>query len=117
MKKVEAIIRPEKLREVIDGLREINVTGFTVTQTQGRGQQKDVMGVYRGKAYSVNLHYKVKMEIVVSDYKVEQTVQTIIKTAQTGETGDGKIFVTPVLEMYNIRTGKFDETIDELNKL
>lgn len=115
MKKIEAIIRPEKLREVIEGLREIDVKGFTVTQAQGRGQQKNATGVYRGKAYTVNLHAKVKMEIVVSDYKVEETVRVIIRTAQTGEMGDGKIVVLPVLEMYNIRTGAFDETIDELN--
>jgi len=116
MKKIEAIIRPEKLREVIEGLGEINVTGFTVTQVQGRGQQKNATGVYRGKSYTVNLHYKVKMEIVVSDYKVHETIQVIIRTAQTGEMGDGKIFVVPILEMYNIRTGEIDETIDELKK-
>jgi nitrogen regulatory protein P-II 1 len=116
MKKIEAIIRPEKLREVIEGLRAIEVTGFTVVQAQGRGQQKNTTGVYRGKTYTVNLHYKVKMEIIVSDHKVEETIQTIIKTAQTGEMGDGKIFVLPVLEAYNIRTGIVDETIDELNR-
>ena len=115
MKKVEAIIRPEKLRELIDALRIIEVTGFTVTQAQGRGQQKNTTGVYRGKSYTVNLHHKVKIEIVVSDTKVQETIDTIIKTAQTGEMGDGKIFVLPLLEMYNIRTGKTDETIDELN--
>jgi nitrogen regulatory protein P-II 1 len=116
MKKIEVIIRPEKLREIIEALRAINITGFTVSQVQGRGQQKNATGVYRGRTYTVNLHHKVKMEIVLSDYKVEETIQTIIKTAQTGETGDGKIFVTPVLEMYNVRTGQVDETIDELKK-
>ncbi|MCL6601605.1 MAG: P-II family nitrogen regulator [Paenibacillus sp.] len=114
MKKIEAIIRPEKLRELIDALRVIEVTGFTVTQAQGRGQQKNTTGVYRGKSYTVNLHHKVKIEIVVSDSRVQETIDTIIKTAQTGEMGDGKIFVLPLLEMYNIRTGKTDETIDEL---
>lgn len=116
MKKIEAIIRPEKLREVIEQLRAIDVTGFTVTQAQGRGQQKNSVGVYRGKAYTVNLHYKVKLEIILSDEKVHSTVQTIIRSAQTGEMGDGKIFVLPVLEAYNVRTGEIDETIDELNK-
>ncbi|MGG6313639.1 P-II family nitrogen regulator [Paenibacillus macerans] len=115
MKKVEAIIRHEKLREVIEALREIDVKGFTVSQVQGRGQQKNAAGVYRGQAYTVNLHAKIKLEIVISDFKVQETVQTIIQTAQTGEMGDGKIFVLPVLEMYNIRTGQPDETIDELN--
>lgn len=116
MKKIEAIIRPEKLREVIEELRAIDVTGFTVTQVQGRGQQKHSVGVYRGKAYTVNLHYKVKLEIVLSDEKVQTTIQTIIKSAQTGEMGDGKIFVLPVFEAYNVRTGAIDETIDELNR-
>ncbi|KIL37453.1 hypothetical protein SD71_02080 [Cohnella kolymensis] len=115
MKKIEAIIRPERLREVIEKLREIKVTGFTVSQVQGRGQQKNATGVYRGKTYTVNLHHKIKMEIVVSDYLVNDTIQTIIKAAQTGEMGDGKIFVSPILEMYNIRTGTIDETIDELS--
>jgi nitrogen regulatory protein P-II 1 len=115
MQKIEAVIRPEKLREVIEQLRAIDVTGFTVSQVQGRGQQKNTTGIYRGKPYTVNLHAKVKMEIVVSDYKVDETIQTIIQTAQTGEMGDGKIFVVPVLAMYNIRTGKADETIDELS--
>ncbi|KAA9006343.1 P-II family nitrogen regulator [Paenibacillus spiritus] len=114
MKKIEAIIRPEKLREVIEALRAVEVTGFTVTQAQGRGQQKNLTGVYRGKTYTVNLHHKVKMEIVVSDHKVKETIRTIIGTAQTGEMGDGKIFVLPVEEMYNIRTGRPDDTIDEL---
>ncbi len=113
MKKIEAIIRPEKLREVIEALREIQVTGFTVTQVQGRGQQKSATGAYRGKAYTVNLHYKVKMEIVVSEHKVQETIQTIIQTAQTGEMGDGKIFVMPVIEMYSVRTGQLNETNDE----
>jgi nitrogen regulatory protein P-II 1 len=103
MKKVEAIIRPEKLREVINALQTIQVTGFTVTQAQGRGQQKNTTGVYRGKSYTVNLHHKV-----------DETIKTIIATAQTGEMGDGKIFVQPLLEMYNIRTGETDDTIDEL---
>ncbi|AIQ64740.1 Nitrogen regulatory protein P-II [compost metagenome] len=114
MKKVEAIIRPEKLREVIEALRTINVTGFTVTQAQGRGQQKNTTGVYRGKSYTVNLHHKIKIEIVVSNHKVQETIQTLIRTAQTGEMGDGKIFVSTIEEMYNIRTGEPDETIDEL---
>lgn len=105
MKKIEAVFRPEKLREVIDELKEINITGFTVTQAQGQGHEKIATGVYRGKSFTINLHPKVKMEIIVSDFKVEKTIQTIIKTAHTGETGDGRIFLSPILEMYSIRTG------------
>jgi nitrogen regulatory protein P-II 1 len=116
MKKLEAIIRPEKLQEVIAQLRSVGVTGFTVSQVQGRGQQKDATGVYRGHAYQINLHPKLKLEIIVSEEFVKPAVDAIIRAAQTGEMGDGKIFVYPVLEAYNIRTGKTDETIDELNR-
>ncbi len=116
MKKVEAILRPQKLTETIKALHEIGITGFTVTQVVGRGIQKDSQGVYRGHNYKVNLHPKVKLEIVLSDYMVKRTVEAIIAAAQTGEGGDGKIFVLPVEEAYNIRTGIIDETIDELNK-
>jgi len=114
MKKVEAIIRPERLTETIKSLKMIGVTGFTVSQSVGRGKQKDTQGVYRGKNYQVTLHPKVKMEIVLSDYLVEATIKAIIKSAQTGENGDGKIYVYPILEAYNIRTGTIDFDIDDL---
>lgn len=114
MKKIEAIIRPEKLTETIKGLKQIGVTGFTVSQVVGRGKQKDTQGVYRGKNYKVTLHPKVKLEIVLSDYMVERTIQMIVTAAQTGEEGDGKIFVYPILEAYNIRTGTLDYDIDDL---
>ncbi|MCZ0754925.1 P-II family nitrogen regulator [Anoxybacillus sp. J5B_2022] len=114
MKKIEAIIRPEKLTETIKGLKQIGVTGFTVSQVVGRGKQKDTQGVYRGKNYKVTLHPKVKLEIVLSDYMVERTIQTIVTAAQTGEEGDGKVFVYPILEAYNIRTGTLDYDIDDL---
>ncbi|KAA9022312.1 P-II family nitrogen regulator [Niallia endozanthoxylica] len=114
MKKVEAIIRPEKLTETIKGLKNIGITGFTVSQVVGRGKQKSSKGVYRGQNYKVTLRPKVKLEIVLSDFMVEQTIKKIIDSAQTGEDGDGKIYVYPVLEAYNIRTGKADESIDEL---
>jgi len=116
LKKIEAIIRPEKLTETIKGLKHIGVTGFTVSQVVGRGKQKDTLGVYRGKNYNVTLHPKVKLEIVLSDYMVERTIKTIVESAQSGEDGDGKIYVYPIYEAYNIRTGKPDFDIDELNQ-
>lgn len=116
MKKIEAIIRPEKLTETIKSLKNIGVTGFTVSQVVGRGKQKSTLGVYRGKNYNVTLHPKVKLEIILSDYMVELTVKSIVEAANTGEEGDGKIFVYPVLEAYNIRTGKIDTDIDELKE-
>ncbi|AIE60256.1 P-II family nitrogen regulator [Bacillus methanolicus] len=114
MKKLEAIIRPERLTDTIKGLRKIGITGFTVSQVVGRGKQKDTQGVYRGKNYQVTLHPKVKLEIVLSDYMVEPTIKKIFESAQTGEDGDGKIYVYPILEAYNIRTGKPDFDIDDL---
>lgn len=114
MKKIDAIIRPERLTETIKGLKKIGITGFTVSQVVGRGRQKDTQGVYRGKNYQVTLHPKVKLEIILSDYMVEPTIKTIFETAQTGEDGDGKIYVYPILEAYNIRTGKLDVDIDDL---
>lgn len=116
MKKIEAIIRPERLTETIKGLKNIGITGFTVSQVVGRGKQKDTQGVYRGKNYNVTLHPKVKVEIVLSDYMVERTIQTIVGAAQTGDDGDGKIYVYPILEAYNIRTGEIDYDIDDLQK-
>lgn len=116
MKKIEAIIRPEKLTETLKGLKNIGITGFTVSQVVGRGKQKDTEGVYRGKNYKVTLHPKVKLEIILSDYLVDPTIQTIVQTAQTGEDGDGKIFIYPILEAINIRTGKADLDIDDLAK-
>ncbi|MDF2946669.1 MAG: nitrogen regulatory protein [Bacillales bacterium] len=114
MKKIEAIIRPERLTETIKGLKNIGITGFTVSQVVGRGKQKDTQGVYRGKNYKVSLHPKVKLEIILSDYMVEPTIKSIVDSAQTGEDGDGKIYVFPILDAYNIRTGAPDFDIDDL---
>lgn len=116
MKKIEAIIRPERLTETIKGLNTIGITGYTVSQVVGRGKQKDTQGVYRGKNYNITLHPKVKMEIVLSDHMVRPTIDSIIETAQTGEDGDGKIYVYPILEAYNIKTGTEDFDIDDLVK-
>ena len=117
MKKIEAIIRPQKITETIKGLKNIGITGFTVSQVVGRGKQRDTKGVYRGKNYNVTLHPKIKLEIVLSDHMVEHTIKTIIATAQTGEDGDGKIYVYPILEAYNIRNGELDRSIDDLSVL
>lgn len=116
MKRIDAVIRPEKLQAVIKSLRSVGVGGFTVIPVQGRGQQKNTHGVYRGHTYDINLHPKIKLEIVVSDEYLQPAIQSIMQSAQTGEMGDGKIFVYDVQEAYNIRTGRVDETIDELNR-
>jgi nitrogen regulatory protein P-II 1 len=114
LKKIEAIIRPERLTDTIKGLKSIGITGFTVSQAVGRGRQKDTQGVYRGKNYKITLHPKVKLEIVLSDYMVDPTIKAIIESAKTGDDGDGKIYVYPILEAYNIKTGKPDFDIDDL---
>jgi len=114
MKKIEAILRPQKLHDTIKALHNIGVTAFTVNQVVGRGLQKDRSGIYRGRNFTMSLHPKVKMEIVISDSLVEASIKAIISAAQTGEAGDGKIFVTTVEQAYNIRTGNIDDTIDEL---
>ncbi|HVM60292.1 MAG TPA: P-II family nitrogen regulator [Verrucomicrobiae bacterium] len=104
MKKVEAIIKPFKLQEVKEALGEVGVHGMTVSEVKGFGRQKGHTEIYRGSEYVVDFLPKVKMEIVVSDDKVEVVVQTIIKTARTGKIGDGKVFVIPVEEVVRIRT-------------
>ena len=104
MKKVEAIIKPFKLDEVKDALAKIGVGGMTVTEVKGFGKQKGHTEIYRGMEYVVDLLPKVKIEGVVKDEEVEKVVETIIKTAQTGRVGDGKIFIIPVEDVIRIRT-------------
>lgn len=109
MKIVQAIIRKEKLNDVLAALFEIEVQGFTVSQVTGHGGETEKIQTYRGTTVKVSLSEKVKLEIGVSDSFVERTVQAILKSAQTGEVGDGKVFVIPVEKVYRIRTGDMDE--------
>jgi len=109
MKKVEAIIKPFKLDEVKDKLNEIGVRGITVSEVKGFGRQKGHTELYRGAEYVVDFLPKIKMEIVVSDDQVEDVVDTILKTAQTGRIGDGKIFITNLQDTVRIRTGERGE--------
>lgn len=109
MKKIEAIIKPFKLDDVRESLADINVTGMTVTEVKGFGRQKGHTELYRGAEYMVDFLPKVKLEIVVADDQVERCVGAIMKTAQTGRIGDGKIFVFDVERVIRIRTGEEDE--------
>ncbi|MBU1312171.1 nitrogen regulatory protein P-II [Rheinheimera muenzenbergensis] len=109
MKKIEAIIKPFKLDDVREALADINVTGMTVTEVKGFGRQKGHTELYRGAEYMVDFLPKVKLEIVVADDQVERCVEAIMKTAQTGRIGDGKIFVFDVERVVRIRTGEEDE--------
>ena len=109
MKKIEAIIKPFKLDDVKDRLREVGVQGMTVYEVKGFGRTGGKKEVYRGSAYVVDFVPKVKVEIIVPDASVQQVVTVITEAARTGKIGDGKIFITPVDEVIRIRTGETGE--------
>lgn len=106
MKRVDMIIRPEKLEDVKAVLNELSINGMTVTMVSGCGQQKGRKKVYRGTEFSINLLPKVKVETVVPDEKVQKLIDRVIETIKTGEIGDGKIFVYNVEQAVKIRTGE-----------
>ena len=103
---VVAIIRPDKLGEVKKSLAETGAPSLTVTNVSGRGSQPAKKGQWRGEEYTVDLHQKVKVECVVADIPADDVVDAIADAANTGEKGDGKIFVLPVSDAVQIRTGK-----------
>ena len=109
MKKIEAIIKPFKLDEVKDKLNDLGIQGITVTEVKGFGRQKGHTELYRGAEYVVDFLPKIKMEIVIADTQVEDVVNAIVKAAQTGRIGDGKIFITNIEEAVRIRTGESGE--------
>ncbi|WP_136600602.1 P-II family nitrogen regulator [Salinigranum halophilum] len=103
---IVAVIRPEKLGAVKKALAEVGAPSLTVTNVSGRGSQPAKKGQWRGEEYTVDLHQKVKIECVVADIPAEDVVEAISEAANTGEKGDGKIFVLPVSDAVQIRTGK-----------
>jgi len=106
MKLITAIIKPFKLDDVREALSEIGVAGVTATEVKGFGRQKGHTELYRGAEYVVDFLPKVKLEIAVADHVVDQAVETIVKAANTGKIGDGKIFVTSLEQIIRIRTGE-----------
>ncbi|MFO1476291.1 MAG: P-II family nitrogen regulator [Verrucomicrobiota bacterium] len=104
MKKIEAIIKPFKLEEVKDALGEIGIEGMTVTEVKGFGRQKGHTEIYRGSEYTVDFLPKIKLEVVLSNERVDPAIAAIIKAAKTGKIGDGKVFVTAVEDSVRIRT-------------
>lgn len=106
MKKIEAIVRHHKLEEVKDALSAKGVTGMTITEVRGFGRQKGHTEVYRGTEYTVDFVPKVKIEVVVDDSKLSTIIDTIVKSAQTGQVGDGKIFVADLSDAVRIRTAE-----------
>ncbi|WP_166420008.1 nitrogen regulatory protein P-II [Pseudoalteromonas sp. Z1A8] len=109
MKKIEAIIKPFKLDDVREALSDVGITGMTVSEVKGFGRQKGHTELYRGAEYMVDFLPKVKLDIVLSDEDVDRAIEVIVKTAQTGKIGDGKIFVTDVERVIRIRTAEEDE--------
>lgn len=109
MKKVEAIIRHFKLEDVKNALSEQGIHGMTITEVRGFGRQKGHTEMYRGTEYSVDFVPKVKLEVVVNNDGVQKVIDTVMKSAQTGQIGDGKIFVVNLEETVRIRTGETGE--------
>ena len=109
MKKIEAIIRSERLQPVQDALDELGVSGLTVTEVMGCGRQKGYTEQYRGSRANISLLPKIKIESVLPDEMVDKTIDAIIAAAYTGETGDGRVFVSPIEKAVRIRTGERGE--------
>ena len=106
MQLIKAIVRPNKVDDVKAALEKMGVSGMTVTEVRGHGQQKGHTALYRGKEYNVSLLPKMQIETVVSESVLEDTIEAIVAAARTGEIGDGRVFVTPVESSYKIRTGE-----------
>ena len=109
MKKIEAIIKPFKLDDVREALADAGFTGMTVSEVRGFGRQKGHTELYRGAEYVVDFLPKVKIELVVTEDKMDACIDAISSTAQTGKIGDGKIFVSSVEKVIRIRTGETDD--------
>jgi nitrogen regulatory protein PII len=104
MKKVEAIIKPFKLEEVKDALSDVGIEGMTVSEVKGFGRQKGHTEIYRGSEYTVDFLPKIKLELVLAESRVDAAVAAIVKAAKTGKIGDGKVFISDVVEAIRIRT-------------
>jgi nitrogen regulatory protein P-II 1 len=111
MKKVEAIIRREKLGEVMAALEAIQIPGMMIWDIEGYGKQKGITEQFRGREFNVKLMPKARIEIVLPAFKVNEVVSAILKTAGTGSVGDGKIFISEIEEAIKIRTGESGEEV------
>jgi nitrogen regulatory protein PII len=109
MKMICAIIRPHRLEDVKKSLADIGVAGLTITDVHGTGRQKGQVERYRGSEYSIDLIAKMKIEVAVTDDQYEEAISAIRESARTGEIGDGKIFVYPLMDVVRIRTGESGE--------
>jgi nitrogen regulatory protein P-II 1 len=109
MKLIVAIVRPDKLNDVLERLYRAEVCGLTVSRVLGHGGETDAVETYRGTTVKMELHEKVRLEIGVSEPFVDVTVRAILSAARTGDVGDGKVFVVDVEQVHRIRTGERDE--------
>jgi nitrogen regulatory protein PII len=108
MKLIKCIIRPNKVDEVREALEKASVSGMTITEVRGHGRQKGHKAVYRGREYDVSLLPKTMIEMAVTDDLVDEVLTVVMKAARTGDIGDGRIWVLPIEEGYNIRTAARD---------
>lgn len=106
MFKIEAIIRPQRLEAVQEALYELDIPGLTTSEVRGTGRQRGISHTFRGSQYANNLAPRLKVEVVVADEVVDQAVDAIVGAAQTGEVGDGKVFVSKMHDAVRIRTGE-----------
>ncbi|MCM8778546.1 MAG: P-II family nitrogen regulator [Candidatus Omnitrophica bacterium] len=106
MKLIQVIIRPEKLDDVKNALSKIGVSGLNITEVEGRGRQKGMLQQWRGETYTLDFIPKIKIEMAVNDEDVDKVTESILKSAWTGNIGDGKIFILPVEEVIRVRTGE-----------
>ncbi len=109
MRLITAIIKPSKLEDVREALNELGVQGMTVTEVKGYGRQKGHTEIYRGAEYTVDFVPKIRIEIAIGDSQADQLVETIQRTAKTGQIGDGKIFMWSLDHAVRIRTGELDD--------
>ena len=109
MKKIEAIVRPERLPIIREALEELGYPGMTISEVKGHGKQRGITQQWRGQEYKIDMLPKLKIEIVVLDGDVSKTVGAIVRASRKGEIGDGKIFVLPVESAIRVRTGDMDE--------
>lgn len=110
MKMLTMIVRPEKLGDVVSALQQAGATGMTITEVRGRGFQKDAPQIYRGMVYQADFIDKVKIETVVTDDMLDKVLDAAIHAARTGKIGDGKVFVTEVIDAIRVRTGECGDT-------
>src|SRR5580692_2836204 len=108
MKLIKAIVRPNKVDDVKEALGALGISGMTVTEVRGHGKQKGHAAIYRGKEYNVTLLPKMEIEVVLQDDRLDEAIAAIIQAARTGEIGDGRVFVLPVDQAYQIRSGEQD---------